>query len=114
MPFTIEYGIQKLNRYLIGRCGYFALADTKTVFATLDGWIRRRLRMCIWKNWKKPRTKKRNLIRLGVPYWKAHEWGNTRKGDWRISKSPILNTALNNSYWNQQGLKSLRTTALII
>lgn len=108
MPFPMEYRIQKLNQYLIGWCGYFALADTKSVFASLDGWIRRRLRMCLWKNWKKPRTKVRNLIRLGIPDWKAYEWGNTRKGYWRISNSPILDRALNNSYWSRQGLKSLQ------
>lgn len=107
-PFPMEYRIQQLNQYLIGWCGYFALADTKSVFESLDGWIRRRLRMCLWKNWKKPRTKVHNLIRLGVPDWKAYEWGNTRKSYWRISKSPILHRTLGNSYWSNQGLKSLQ------
>ncbi|MGE8000285.1 group II intron reverse transcriptase/maturase [Lysinibacillus sp. NPDC093190] len=108
MPFTMEYRIEKLNQYLIGWCGYFALADTPSVFSKLDSWIKRRLRMCLWKNWKKPRTKVRNLIRLKVPYGKAYEWGNTRKGFWRISKSPILHRTLGNSYWESQGLKSLQ------
>jgi group II intron reverse transcriptase/maturase len=107
MPYTMEYRIQKLNQYLIGWCGYFALADTKSIFRVLDGWIRRRLRMCQWKNWKKPKTRIRNLIRLGVPKWKAYEWGNTRKGYWRISNSPILHKTLGISYWKSQGLKSL-------
>lgn len=107
-PFPMEYRIQQLNQYLIGWCGYFALADTKSIFESLDGWIRRRLRMCLWKNWKKPRTKVCNLIRLGVPDWKAYEWGNTRKSYWRISKSPILHRTLGNSYWSNQGLKSLQ------
>ncbi|KOS64766.1 group II intron reverse transcriptase/maturase [Lysinibacillus agricola] len=107
-PFPMEYRIQQLNQYLIGWCGYFALADTKSIFESLDGWIRRRLRMCLWKDWKKPRTKVRNLIRLGVPDWKAYEWGNTRKSYWRISKSPILHRTLGNSYWSNQGLKSLQ------
>jgi len=107
-PFPMEYRIQQLNQYLMGWCGYFALADTKSVFESLDRWIRRRLRMCLWKNWKKPRTKVRNLIRLGVPDWKAYEWGNTRKSYWRISKSPILHRTLGNSYWSNQGLKSLQ------
>lgn len=108
MPFPIEYRIKKLNQYLIGWCGYFALADTPTIFKMLDSWIRRRLRMCLWKNWKKPRTRIRNLIRLNVPYGKAYEWGNTRKGYWRISNSPILHRTLGNSYWESQGLKSLQ------
>ncbi|WP_338471239.1 group II intron reverse transcriptase/maturase [Niallia sp. XMNu-256] len=109
MSYPMEYRVEKLNQYLIGWCGYFALADTKTVFRELDGWVRRRLRMCLWKNWKNPRTKIRNLIKLGVPEWKAYEWGNSRKGYWRISNSPILSKALNNSYWSNQGLKSLQT-----
>jgi len=107
MPYPMEYRIRKLNQYLIEWCGYFALADTKTIFAELDGWIRRRLRMCLWKNWKKPKTKVKNLIRLGIADWQAYEWGNTRKSYWRISKSPILRT-LGNSYWSRQGLKSLQ------
>jgi len=108
MPFPMEYRIKKLNQYLIGWCGYFALADTPSIFNKLDSWIKRRLRMCLWKNWKKPRTRIRNLIRLKVPYGKAYEWGNTRKGYWRISKSPILHRTLGNSYWESQGLKSLQ------
>jgi RNA-directed DNA polymerase len=107
-PYPMEYRIHQLNRYLIGWCGYFALADTNSIFREMDGWIRRRLRMCLWKNWKKPRTKTRNLIRLGIPDWQAYEWGNTRKSYWCISKSPILSRALTNSYWSSQGLKSLQ------
>lgn len=106
-PFTLDYRIKKLNQYLMGWCGYFALADTPSVFATFDSWIRRRLRMCMWKDWKKPGTKVRKLIGLGAPKEKSYEWGNTRKSYWRISKSPILHRTLGNSYWSFQGLKSL-------
>ena len=56
MPYPMEYRIAKLNQYLIGWCGYFALADTKSVFKELDGWIRRRLRMFLWKNGKKTKN----------------------------------------------------------
>lgn len=107
-PYPMEYRIQRLNQYLIGWCGYFALADTKAIFGSLDKWIRRRLRMCLWKNWKNPKAKIRNLMKLGVPKGKAYEWGNSRKGHWRISNSPILHKALGNTYWYSQGLKSLQ------
>src|SRR5690625_5486834 len=70
-PYPMEYRIKKLNQYLIGWCGYFSLADTPSVFANLDSWIRRRLRMCVWKEWKLPRTKVRKLKSLGVPKGKA-------------------------------------------
>jgi RNA-directed DNA polymerase len=108
MPIPMENRIKKLNQYLMGWCGYFALTDTESVFRNLDGWIRRRLRMCLWKNWKVPKAKIRNFIHLGIPKWRAYEWGNSRKGYWRIAKSLILDQAINNSYWSNQGLKSLR------
>ena len=73
MPYSIEYRIEKLNPYLMGWCGYFALADTHTIFKVLEGWIKRRLRMCLWKDWKNPRTRVRNLIHLKVPFGKAYE-----------------------------------------
>jgi len=106
-PYLMDYRIKKLNQYLMGWCGYFALADTPSVFRAFDSWIRRRLRMCMWKNWKKPSTKVRKLIGLGAPKDKAYEWGNSRKSYWRISKSPVLHRTLGNSYWSSQGLKSL-------
>jgi RNA-directed DNA polymerase len=103
----LELRIEKLNEYLVGWCGYFALADTPTPFKELDKTIRRRLRMCLWKQWKLPKTKIKRLISFGVPKEKAYEWGNSRKGYWRISKSPILDLTLNINFWRKQKLKSL-------
>ena len=103
----MEERIQELNRYLMGWHGYFSLADTPSAFKAIDMWIRRRLRMCLWKQWKNPRAKVKRLISLGVPKDIAYEWGNTRKGYWRIAGSPILQRALNNRYWETNGLKSL-------
>jgi RNA-directed DNA polymerase len=99
--------IRKLNEFLVGWCNYFSLAETPSPFRELDGWIRRRLRMCLWKQWKKPKTKVRRLLALGIPKGKAFEWGNTRKKYWRIAGSPILTKTLNNSYWKNEGLKSM-------
>lgn len=104
---SMGHRIEKLNQYLMGWCGYFSLAETPSVFKALDGWIRRRLRMIVWKQWKRVRTRYRNLVRLGVHPEKAYIWANTRKSYWRISNSPILHKTLGNSYWNNQGLKSL-------
>jgi RNA-directed DNA polymerase len=106
-PYTMEQRIEMLNQYLIGWCGYFALADTPSKFKNFDEWIRRRLRMCEWKQWKNPKTRVRKLIGLGAPADKAYEWGNSRKKYWRIACSPILHKTLGNSYWSNQGLKSL-------
>jgi group II intron reverse transcriptase/maturase len=104
---SMEDRLRKLNQYLIGWLGYFALADTKSIFEQLDQWIRRRLRQCVWKMWKRPKTRIKNLRKLGVEARKAYEWGNSRKGYWRVSKSPILHKSLGNSYWSCQGLRSL-------
>ncbi|MFL8939352.1 group II intron reverse transcriptase/maturase [Rossellomorea oryzaecorticis] len=99
--------IDKLNRYLVGWLGYYKLAETPTIFMDLDKWIRRRLRMIRWKEWKKIKTKYKNLKKYGVQERKAWEWANTRKGYWRVASSPILHNALGNRYWDNQGLKSL-------
>lgn len=106
-PMKMEERIKELNQYVIGWCGYYSLADTPSVFQRLDEWIRSRLRMCQWKQWKNPKTKVKRLISLGVPKDKAFEWGNTRKGYWRSAGSPILKRTLNNRYWETNGLKSL-------
>ncbi|MDR0565942.1 MAG: group II intron reverse transcriptase/maturase, partial [Prevotellaceae bacterium] len=74
----------------------FKLADMKSRLQEMDEWYRRRLRMCIWKSWKKVKTRFKNLCKCGIEKYKAWEWANTRKGYWRISLSPILTRALNN------------------
>lgn len=99
--------LEKLNLYLVGWLGYYQLAETPTVFKEIDSWIRRRLRMIRWKEWKKIKTKQKNLTKLGIHKVKAWEWANSRLGYWRIAKSPILDRALDNHYWSKQGLKSL-------
>jgi len=98
--------IGKLNQYLVGWLGYYQLIETPTVLKRLEGWLMRRLRMIRWKEWKNPRTRKANLRKLGAKE-KAHEWGNSRKGFWRIAKSPILHKTLGIAYWRSQGLKLL-------
>src|SRR5699024_4914596 len=94
--------IEKLNRYLVGWLGYYQLAETSSIFKTLDSWIRRRLRMIRWKEWKKVKTKYKNLMKHGVKKGKAWEWANTRKAYWRIANSPILHKALGDQYWANQ------------
>lgn len=103
----MESRIERLNKYLIGWLGYYQLAETPSVFRNLDSWIKRRLRMIRWKEWKKVKTRYKNLIKLGTDRAKAWEWANSRKAYWRISKSPIMHRTLGNQYWDNQGLKSL-------
>ena len=86
---------------------YYGIAKGLAKLKEIEGWIRRRLRACIWKQWKKTGTRYKNLTRLGVPNWKAWEYGNTREGYWRISNSPIVSTTLGNKYLEQLGYKSI-------
>jgi len=100
----------ELNTYLRGWIGYFRLADTESVIEGLDKWIRRRLRACMLKQWKRPKTKYRNLVTLGVDQEEARKIAGSRKGYWHLSRTPAVNQALDSDYWHRQGLLSLVAT----
>ena len=111
---SIDERILRLNDSIRGWINYFGIADAKRKLKILDSWIRRRLRACLWKQWKKTKTKYKNLIKLGISKSQAYQFANTRKGYWRISKSPILDIALNNGYFKSIGLMSLSNIYQII
>jgi RNA-directed DNA polymerase len=96
-----------LNRYVRGWIGYFGLARQFDDFADLDGWIRRRVRMCYWKQWRLPRTKVKHLVALGVSLDMAIKHAVSRKKYWRMSRTPALRYAMANKWLEQQGLLSL-------
>lgn len=98
---------QMLKEYIRGWVGYYHLANMKRLLLETDEWLRRRIRMCIWKAWKKVKTKVANLIRCGINKYKAYEWGNTRKGYWRIADSYILHRAITNEYLCRAGYATL-------
>jgi len=97
----------ELQTFIRGWINYFHLADMKTYLERLDEWLRRRIRMCIWKSWKKPKTKVANLIKCGIADWQAYQWGNTRLAYWRIADSPILHRAVTNERLRNQGYTCL-------
>jgi RNA-directed DNA polymerase len=107
---TMTERIAMLNRYLTGWMGYFRLADTPRVFSDLDEWFRRRMRQIRWKEWKRPKTRRANLRKLGINERFSREWGNSSKGYWRIAGSAVLQRALPNSYWDGLGLRMLKPT----
>ncbi|MBN2981548.1 group II intron reverse transcriptase/maturase [Cohnella algarum] len=109
---SMENRIMQLNRYLIGWIGYFRLASAKGHCEKLDQWTRRRLRMCLWKQWKRVRTRIRELRALGVPEWACFVMANSRRGAWEMSRN--TNNALPTSYWEAKGLKSLLTRYLAL
>ena len=104
---SMEARIKSLNQAVHGWVGYFWIADMRRHCEALDKWIRRRLRMCYWKQWKKIRTRRENLVRLGLCDRQAWQFANTRKGYWRTSNSPLLSTTLTNSYFRRAGLIGL-------
>jgi len=92
-----------LKQYITGWVNYFKLADMNTLLIETDKWYRRRLRMVIWKQWKRIKTRFLNLIKLGLKHIQAHMFANTRKGYWRTAKSPILQTSISNDSLLQAG-----------
>ena len=88
--------MQEVKVFIRGWLGYFHVAEMKRMMKSWDEWLRRRFRMYIWKQWKKPRTKVANLRKLGIPADKAYQWGNSRLGYWRIAGSPVLACSITN------------------
>lgn len=102
----LEDIVKEINRLLVGWLNYFRLAETPSIFQTLDGWLRRRLRQLVWKRWKRGRTRYRALVSLGVSRDRA-ALGAVGKSPWHMAKSPVLHEGLNNRYWQSIGLTSL-------
>lgn len=107
VSMNFDERVEKLIEKTRGWVNYFKLADMKGTVAELDSWIRRRLRACIWKTWKRIKTRFTNLKKLGIESSKAWEYANTRKGYWRISKSPILSRAIPNELLEKRGYISM-------
>jgi RNA-directed DNA polymerase len=93
----------KVKVYMQGWLGYYSIADMKNTMEDWNGWLRRRIRMYIWKQWKKPKTRVKNLLKLGIPEWAAYNYGNSRKGYWRMAGTTTLNNALSNERLAQGG-----------
>jgi group II intron reverse transcriptase/maturase len=91
-----EFRAGRLAKFVRGWVNYFKLADMKSLLQDVDEWTRRKIRVVFWKQWKKIKTRFRMLMSFGIPETKAWEFANTRKGNWRIANSPILNRSLTN------------------
>jgi len=105
---SMEKKIHELTLYLRGWINYFGVAQGYQKCIELDHWIRRRLRMSYWKNWRRVRTKIRNLLRLGVKEDLAVQCGATNKSYWRSAKTEGIHIALSNDFFAKLGLISLR------
>lgn len=100
--------LKRLNLYLRGWMNYFGISQHYSPIEELDGWLRRRIRMCYWKQWRRPRTRITNLLKLGTTKRQAILTGISRKGYWRLSKTLATHTGMTNEWLEQQGLLSIR------
>jgi RNA-directed DNA polymerase len=106
-PMSFDERIQKLNEVIRGWVNNFRMASIHGKLKVLDGWLRNRLRYCIWHHWKKPEKKRRSLIRLGVDPDHAYQWSRSRMGGWAVAQSPILLTTITLDRLKQKGYISL-------
>lgn len=86
--------LYRIEMYMRGWLNYYGIAAMKKSIEELNGWLYHRIRMCIWKMWKRPRSRMRYLMRLGIPKYYAHMAANSRKGYWRTSATSTVNRAL--------------------
>jgi RNA-directed DNA polymerase len=108
-PMTFDERILKIKETSDGWINYFRMASIQAKLKDLDGWVRNRLRYCIWHNWKKPERKRKNLIRLGVEISMAYQWSRSRMGGWAIAQSPILVTTITLERLRKRGYKAMLT-----
>jgi RNA-directed DNA polymerase len=108
-PSTFDERIQKLKETAQGWLNYFRLASIYGKLKELDGWIRNRLRYCIWHHWKKPERKRKNLLQLGVDHEHAYSWSRTRMGGWAVAQSPILGTTITYERLRKRGYEAMLT-----
>jgi RNA-directed DNA polymerase len=100
-PAGAKEKIKKIEVVIRGWVNYFVIAKARSKMQQLDELVRTRLRIGIWKQWKKPKIRRMNLIKSVINGQKAYEWSNSRKGYCRVSHSPILCRALNNEYFTR-------------
>jgi RNA-directed DNA polymerase len=106
-PMSFEERIQKLNQIQRGWVNNYRMASIQLKLEKLDGWVRNRLRYCIWHQWKKSNKRKRSLIRLGIEAGQAYAWSRTRMGGWAVAQSPILNTTITLERLKKRGYVSM-------
>jgi len=98
--------LEKLATVTRGWMNYYGIADASNHMVKLDKWTRRRLRACLWKQWKRIKTKHDNLVKLGATDNDAWAWANSRKHCWRIAGSFVLKMTVTNKYLEDCGYKS--------
>lgn len=105
-PSTV---MEDLQQFVRGAVNYYEPGMTYREARALDGWLRRRVRLYYWKQWGRPRTRRRNLIRLGISKAEVHKASRSRKGPWRMSQNSLVRAAMTNQWLTDQGVPSIAT-----
>jgi RNA-directed DNA polymerase len=105
---SMEYRLEKLAQYLRGWMNYFGISHYYRPIPEIDHWLRRRIRMCYWKQWRYARTKVRNLLKLGTFKRTAILTAISRKGPWHLSRTLATQTGMTNKWLADQGLLSVK------
>ena len=106
---SIVKTMERIKEYMRGWLNYYSMADMKNNVERLNGWLYRRIRMCIWKQWKLPKTRKRKLMGLGMPEWAACEGAYSRKAYWRMANAGVIKRALTKERLINWGFYDLAT-----
>ena len=104
----MEYRYKKRSQYIRGWMNYFGISEYYRPIPEIDHWLRRRMRMCYWKQWRLPRTKIRKLLKLGASLKAALNVGLSRKGPWRLARTLATQTGMTNKWLKEQGLVSVK------
>jgi RNA-directed DNA polymerase len=105
---SMQHRLHKLAQYVRGWMGYFGLSQYYRPIPELDEWLRRRCRMCYWKQWRRARTKVRHLLALGTDLRSAIRTAISRKGYWHLARMLATQVGMTNEWLKQQGLISIR------
>jgi RNA-directed DNA polymerase len=105
---SMESRIEARQRYVTGWLNDFGHRHSYAELVELDHWLRRRVRLCYWKQWKRPRTRRRHLLALGLSRDAVQLATHSRKGYWRMAGNRIVQRALTNQWWWAQGVPNMR------
>jgi RNA-directed DNA polymerase len=105
---NVKEVIVELRRYVVGWLNYFGISHTYRALLLLEEWMRRRVRLYYWKQWKSPRTRRRHLIALGISPEEVKMASRSRKGYWRMSANRRVQYAMTNQWLRQQGVPDMR------
>ena len=106
---SIKPGLEKIKVYARGWLNYYGIASMKNNIDDINGWLYHRIRMCIWKQWKLPRTKKRNLIKMGIHEYYANMAANCRRGHWYCVNLTTVKKAMTKERLINSGFYDLAT-----